>query len=500
MGGLSCAAALAKTGYRVLVLEQHSVAGGLTQTFSRAGFTWNVGVHYLGEMAPNGGARVVLDWLCDGKVPMASMGAVYDSLHFPDGYEVRFSAPETALKVELKEKFPESAAEIDGFFDILPEAEHAGQAIFTQRAMPGVLSSISGLWHRAAVNRWWGRTCVEVLSELIRDPKLRAILLAQRGNYGDPSESSSFGLHAMVMRHYLSGAYYPEGGSSAFAHAMVPVVMRAGGEIRLGTRVEHLLLESDAVVGVQCADGSVVRSPCVFSDAGVLNTVGRLLQGPLRDSAWAREVLSFKPSVCHIGLYLGFEGDVRAHGADTSNHWFHDSWALDAGLWTDPFAQEGPTSMFVSFPTLKDPCHDAGPRQRYTAELVVMTTWDAFSQWQESSLAHRPGAYIAFKAHLTRKLLDHFNRKFPGLGPLIVFHELSTPLTTAAYVGTPKGAIYGLETSPRRFLSSSLRPRTPVPGLFLTGQDVAGPGLTGAMMGGVLAAASIEPRVHSHLH
>jgi glycine/D-amino acid oxidase-like deaminating enzyme len=33
IGGLACAAALTKAGRQVLVLEQHSVAGGLTQTF-----------------------------------------------------------------------------------------------------------------------------------------------------------------------------------------------------------------------------------------------------------------------------------------------------------------------------------------------------------------------------------------------------------------------------------------------------------------------------------
>lgn len=45
IGGLACAAALTKLGHKVLVLEQHNIAGGLTQTFSRKGFTWDVGVH-----------------------------------------------------------------------------------------------------------------------------------------------------------------------------------------------------------------------------------------------------------------------------------------------------------------------------------------------------------------------------------------------------------------------------------------------------------------------
>jgi len=34
-----------------------------------------------------------------------------------------------------------------------------------------------------------------------------------------------------------------------------------------------------------------------------------------------------------------------------------------------------------------------------------------------------------------------------------------------------------------------------VPGLYLTGQDVASPGITGAMMAGVMTAGAIEPRI-----
>jgi all-trans-retinol 13,14-reductase len=44
-----------------------------------------------------------------------------------------------------------------------------------------------------------------------------------------------------------------------------------------------------------------------------------------------------------------------------------------------------------------------------------------------------------------------------------------------------------------------LRARTPIPGLFLTGQDVVSPGVTGAMMGGVVAAACVQPRIFQRL-
>jgi phytoene dehydrogenase-like protein len=134
IGGLACAATLARTGHKVVVLEQHSIAGGLTQSFSREGFSWNVGMHYLGQMGPGGSARRVLDWLCDQRIEMASMGAVYDTVHMPGGFEIQFSRPEAALIRNLTEKFPRSESEIHAFFAAVREAQRSSNALFARRA------------------------------------------------------------------------------------------------------------------------------------------------------------------------------------------------------------------------------------------------------------------------------------------------------------------------------------------------------------------------------
>ncbi len=88
-----------------------------------------------------------------------------------------------------------------------------------------------------------------------------------------------------------------------------------------------------------------------------------------------------------------------------------------------------------------------------------------------------------------------FTTKFPSLAPLVVYRELGTPLATAAFSGHEKGGFYGVETTPRRMLSDALKADTPVPGLFLAGQDVMTPGIAGALWGGMLGAAAVDPRV-----
>src|SRR5512145_61035 len=82
IGGLTAAAALAKRGRRVVVLERHTQLGGQTQTFQRREYTFATGVHYIGgvgdDTGPDGQFGRMLRWLTDGRLRFASTGSPYD--------------------------------------------------------------------------------------------------------------------------------------------------------------------------------------------------------------------------------------------------------------------------------------------------------------------------------------------------------------------------------------------------------------------------------------
>lgn len=48
IAGLVCGAFLAKSGKRVLLVEQHSIPGGYCTSFKRKGFTFDAAVHHIG--------------------------------------------------------------------------------------------------------------------------------------------------------------------------------------------------------------------------------------------------------------------------------------------------------------------------------------------------------------------------------------------------------------------------------------------------------------------
>ena len=113
MGGMSAAAALALVGNRVLLLEQHRTLGGLTHSFSRDGFTWDVGIHYLSGVAPGESARELLDWLADTPIEFVSLGSIYDTLHIGSAEPLSLSRPYEAQERDLKDRFPDQAEAIE---------------------------------------------------------------------------------------------------------------------------------------------------------------------------------------------------------------------------------------------------------------------------------------------------------------------------------------------------------------------------------------------------
>ena len=51
IGGLTPASLLSQRGYKVLVLEQHTVCGGCCHSFQSGGYRFGTGIHYVGEVA-----------------------------------------------------------------------------------------------------------------------------------------------------------------------------------------------------------------------------------------------------------------------------------------------------------------------------------------------------------------------------------------------------------------------------------------------------------------
>ncbi|WP_433988648.1 All-trans-zeta-carotene desaturase (plasmid) [Pseudoseohaeicola sp. NH-UV-7] len=494
MGGMTAAAALAKMGHKVLLLEQYKTLGGLTHSFSREGFSWDVGIHYLGCVAPGDRERAFIDWLSHTPMEFEPMGAVYDNLHLADTAPLALSRPYEAQERDLKDRFPDEAEAIEAWTAALRAGREVMYSIASTRAMPDFVGHMIEWWNHRAINKWCARTTQEVVDSITQNKNLAAAFTAQWGDHGGRPKKASFAMHALVCGSFLeSGAWYPVGGGKAFAEHLVPTITQAGGEARAGVKVDKLLVEKNGVVGVRTSEGEEIRSDVVISNIGARETVNHLLPAGFGPEDWIGKIQALPASIAHFNLFLGFEGDVKEAGATRSNHWIYPTGEVDV-MWTD--APEGdPPGFFVSFASLKDPSHDPGPKQKYAGEMVVWADWNSVARWAGLPSGARGAEYKAMKQRVEDKMFALFKKSFPDLAELVVFRELSTPLATASITGHHEGRFYGLDGTPERVLSDALNAKTPIKGLYLSGQDVVSQGIQGALWGGILCAASVDPRI-----
>jgi phytoene dehydrogenase-like protein len=329
------------------------------------------------------------------------------------------------------------------------------------------------------------------LDRTFRDPHLKALVASQWGDYGLQPAESAFAYHAMVTQSYFRGAWYPIGGGAAIVDAIVPIIARHGGACLLNHTVTEILVEDGAVVGVRAEQHrgrrvveKIFHAPLVISDTGAEITYGTLLPTAWRDQRSDRATAEAAPWSM-ISLYLGLKDSPATLGFTGANIWLFNGYDHDDPGQIQP--EDGsPAMLFLSFPSLKDPTAPT-----HTMEILMPIRYDRFAAWHETTWKRRGVDYEQLKAQIADRILETTEAHYPGLRDLVAYQEVATPLTIEEFTGNAKGAIYGMPLTPHRLGARIGAAKTPVKGLVLAGADACVPGIEGAMMGGVLAAAAM---------
>ena len=199
-----------------------------------------------------------------------------------------------------------------------------------------------------------------------------------------------------------------------------------------------------------------------------------------------------KPSIGHLGVYIGLKATAAELGLPKTNYWIYPGNDSDAAV--DRFVAD-PTGPFpvvyLSFPSAKDPDFERRHPGKATIEIVAPVPYETFAPWAGKTWGKRGADYEALKQTYGERLLEHLYDKLPQLRGRVDYWEVSTPLSMQWFGGWQRGELYGLEHDPHRMRQRWLRPRTKVPGLWLTGQDIMSCGVSGAMMGGLACATAV---------
>jgi all-trans-retinol 13,14-reductase len=182
-------------------------------------------------------------------------------------------------------------------------------------------------------------------------------------------------------------------------------------------------------------------------------------------------------------------------GLQGTNLWVYPSFDHDANV--ERFAREFPQNedapfpgVYLSFPSAKDPDFARQFPGKSTVEAIAMLPYAAFAGWADTRWKRRGDEYGALKQRLSARLLAELERQVPAVAGNVAYAELSTPVSTRHFMNYGSGEIYGVAATPARYCLRALGARTPIRGLYLTGQDVTSLGVVGALFGGVVCVSA----------
>ena len=491
-GGLSAAVPLAQAGLKVLVCEQHEVPGGWTHSFTLQGYKFSPGVHYIGDIQPGGSLRSIYQGL-----------GVSKDLSFvelnPDGYDhifigdQRFDFPKGRenLLNYLKDRFPAEAKGLDGYFDAVDMLTGGLRSL---SRVSGVKDAINGAGTASGLLRWARATGQELIEQFVSDPVLKGVLGGQAGDNGLPPLQVSAFFQAGITHHYFEGGYYPLGGAHALPRAFTRALKDAGGELRLSTSVDEILIEDGRAIGVRLADGTEARSRYVISNADPEVTFGKLVGRNHLSPKLRRKLDGVTYSVSCLSLFFATDMDLRRDGGlDSGNFWYYDNEDVDGlyalGLTDHVLKAEAPPMQFLTVTTLKDPSkmHSG----HHTGESFAFVGYDAFEKWAHTKYGERPADYAAMKEDLAWRMVKGLDKRVPGLSKHIVFWDLATPLTNVHYLNATRGNLYGISKTPRQIGPFAFPVKTEIDGLYMVGASTTSHGVGGVTRSGLECAKQI---------
>ncbi|MBD2465409.1 FAD-dependent oxidoreductase [Oscillatoria sp. FACHB-1407] len=480
IGGLVTAALLARYGWTVIVCESHVIAGGAAHSFVRQGFHFDSGPSfYCGLSDPRS-----LNPLCQVLQELGeSLSAVaYDPLghyHFPEGTFAVYGNADR-YREAIAQITPTGAQEFARFERRLMQLYEALRGIPTI-ALRADLSVIPTLLSRyslellkllpqlSVIQSSVGTVMDQYVSDrwVRRLIDLECFLLSGLKAYGTIAPEVAF----MMGERSHSTIDYPVGGSGAIVEALVRGLQRWGGQLRLNTHVDQILVEQGQVTGVRLRKGETLRASVVISNATIWDTYTHLLQPQDLPTDYRQMALQTPAIASFMHLHLGIRADGLEHL--TGHHVVvHDA--------TQDITVPGNTCM-ISIPSVWDA--SLAPPGHH---VVHAYTLEPAEGWQ------RDDSYESRKRDRAQALYRALERVIPDIRSRITLELIGTPLTHAHYLRRHQGT-YGPAIAAGQGMFPSCY--TPIQGLYRVGDStLPGIGVPAVAASGILCANTLKSK------
>ncbi|MEO5892550.1 MAG: NAD(P)/FAD-dependent oxidoreductase [Ferruginibacter sp.] len=472
MGGLVCGDVLSREGYSVCILEKNKQIGGCLQTYVRDRVIFDSGVHYLGGLDKGQNLYQVFQYLgIMDKLKLKRMELdVFDKIITDnDEKEYVFAQGYENFIDKLLVDFPNEEIALRLYCDKIKEV--------CSRFPLYNLRTGGSFSEKAEVMEIDTRAFVESITD---DTKLQAVLVGNNMLYAGQPGKTPFYVHAMILNSYIESSWKCIDGGSQIGKFMAKNIHGRGGVIKRNCEVKKIVVEDGKVSHVDTGGDNRVYGKYFISNIHPVKTL-EMTDTDLIKNAFRNRLKSLENSISNFTVNIIFK-------EDTIKYHQHNYYYFKEGhVWSMPdyTLENWPLGYVVFF--------GEGKNEAYAGSMTILAymRYDEVKQWENtfntvSETEDRGTDYDLFKREKAERLISLVEEKFPGLRAGIKTYYTATPLSYRDYIGNGDGSMYGIVKDYRDPIKTLVSPRTKLPNLYFTGQNLNLHGILGAAMSGLV--------------
>ncbi len=472
LGGLLCGNMLSREGYKVCILEKNKKTGGCLQVFARDKRLFNTGLNYT-------------EGLSKGQIlhKYFSYFGIMDQLRLKqmdtDGFEVityqgkeyRHAQGEENFVETLARQFPDEREAIRAYM-------HKIRSVCQQFPLYNLdIEDDSQINYEAL----FSENAFDFIRSVTQNETLQQVLAGNNLLYAGQPEKTPLYLHALITYSFISSAWRFVDGSQQLATAIEQKIKANGGTIRRNSEVVKLEVTSGKISYAGLADGSQVRARTFISNIHPENTL-KLTGGSLFTKAYRKRVQSLENTIGMFSLYM-----VLKPGTFPYMNYNHYHYAGESVWNTAEYSGKNWPGGYL----LYTPATSKSDIYADSMIAIAYMNYEEVKPWEHTTIEKRGQAYKDFKQQKAEQFLDLIEKKFPDIRQLIETYHSSTPLTYRDYTGTPQGSAYGIQKDFRTPFKTLITPKTKIPNLLFTGQNLNIHGILGVSIGAVMTCGEL---------
>ncbi len=482
IGGLLCGAILSMNGYHVTVLERNKQIGGNLQTYARDKCIFDSGVHYVGGLDKGQNLYKIFKYLgIMDKLKMQKLDEeAFDRIVFlTDQKEYKYAQGYERFAESLIEEFPEERDAI---------LEYCIQIQDICRKFPMYQLEMGEGFNKASV---LGIDTKAFIESITGNYRLQNVLAGNNGLYAGIGDKTPVYVHALVLNSYIESSWRFIDGGSQIARLLCKIITQAGGVVKNRTEITRFHEEEGVISYVEDSTGKKYEGDYFISNVHPARTLEMLESDVIRNAYRNRiKNLENSPSAFMVNITLK---PGRLKYVKSNYYCF-----LEDDVWNSAkHTEENWPLSYCLF-------YSASSKSETFAEAVTLMAYmkyDEVEKWQGSfntvlSPESRGEEYELFKKRKAEKLIALVNERFPGLKDAVLGYYCATPLTFRDYMGTHDGAIYGIAKNYKDPLKTFISPRTRIPNLLFTGQNINLHGILGVAISSLVTCSEILGMEH----